>query len=214
MGRSVDKLKAKKEEPDNLREGGGHTFKVDVMGEEVLLILKDELKSKFNTIDGLINLAGGNIPGTTLKPDQTIQDNVIAPGFFITNQNRPLLTKEDTSNMALEEDFNKNTPVNRLGDKIHLRNVQRNEDDSFYEADHLEGSVAKVKVMQALKEEKKKRQGSVDEVSFSLHPDHGHVLLDDQNRQSEFYSGYSLMDKAMGSSQFTVLEKGIRANSI
>ena len=45
-----------------------------------------------------------------------------------------------------------------------------------------------------------------------MRPDHGHVLLDDKNRQNDFYSGYSLIGRAMGLAQLSGLEKGIREN--
>jgi len=106
--------------------------------------------------------------------------------------------------------------IRDFGDKIHfihLRNVQRNTDGSFYEADHLQGSVAMEKVMKAIIEEQKNRKESgVGEVAIPMRPDHGHVLLDDQKRQTEFYSGYSLIGRAMGLAQLTGLEKGIRAS--
>ena len=47
-------------------------------------------------------------------------------------------------------------------------------------------------------------------VRIPMRPDHGHVLLDDNRRQNEFYSGYSLIGRAMGLAQLTGLEKGIR----
>jgi len=95
---------------------------------------------------------------------------------------------------------------------IHLRNVQRNEDGSFHEADHLHGSIAMEKVMKALIEEQKKRLENGTEVAIPMRPDHGHVLLDDQKRQNEFYSGYSLIGRAIGLAQLSGLEKGIRAS--
>ena len=108
--------------------------------------------------------------------------------------------------------------VEDFGDKIHfihLRNVARNEDGSFYEAEHLGGSVPIDKVMKAIVKEQKRRHEKGDEiVSIPMRPDHGHVLLDDKKRQNEFYSGYSLIGRAMGLAQLSGLEKGIRENLI
>jgi mannonate dehydratase len=43
-----------------------------------------------------------------------------------------------------------------------------------------------------------------------MRPDHGHVLLDDKKRQSEFYSGYSMVGRALGLAQLIGLERGVR----
>lgn len=77
LGRSLDKLKSKQSELNGIVPDRTYIFKVDVMNQEELLALKDEIKIKFDHLDGLVNLAGGNIPGATLKPDQTIRDIAI-----------------------------------------------------------------------------------------------------------------------------------------
>lgn len=104
--------------------------------------------------------------------------------------------------------------IEDFGDKIHfihLRNVFRAHDGSFYEADHLKGSVPMGKVMNALIVQQRKRHNTGSGiVSIPMRPDHGHVLLDDRNRQSDFYSGYSLLGRALGLAQLTGLEMGIR----
>jgi len=107
--------------------------------------------------------------------------------------------------------------IEDFGDRIHfihLRNVRRNDDGSFYEADHLQGSVPMEKVMKALIKEQKKRHEKGEIVSIPMRPDHGHVLLDDKKRQDDFYSGYSLIGRAMGLAQLSGLERGIRENLI
>lgn len=94
---------------------------------------------------------------------------------------------------------------------VHLRNVQWTKDGSFYEADHLNGSLPMDKIMKALILEQKKRNLAQERiVNIPMRPDHGHVLLDDKKRQSEFYSGYSMVGRALGLAQLTGLEKGIR----
>lgn len=107
--------------------------------------------------------------------------------------------------------------VEDFGDRIHfihLRNVARNADGSFYEAEHLGGSVPIDKVMKAIIKEQKRRHEKSEIVSIPMRPDHGHVLLDDKKRQNDFYSGYSLIGRAMGLAQLSGLEKGIRENLI
>jgi mannonate dehydratase len=94
---------------------------------------------------------------------------------------------------------------------IHLRNVCRQSDESFYEADHLNGSVPMEKVMKAIvNEQMKRRQNDSEVIAIPMRPDHGHVVLDDKDRQQDFYSGYSLLGRALGLAQLTGLERGIR----
>lgn len=107
--------------------------------------------------------------------------------------------------------------IEDFGDRIHfihLRNVSRHDDGSFYEADHLNGSLSMEKLMEALVKEQMKRNEQSNEVRIPMRPDHGHVLLDDQLRQNEFYAGYSLVGRAMGLAQLTGLELGIREKTI
>lgn len=205
LGRSEDKLKEKQTELNNLVADSAFIFKVDVMNESDLINLKNKIKKDFNHLDGLVNLAGGNIPGATLKPDQTIRDiemgdtkqvvdinlfgtvtptvilselmveqgygsivnissmaakqtisrvlgysmakaavdiftkwmanelaskhgdkirvNAVAPGFFIGNQNRRLLTNEDGSFTERGNSIIKNTPMGRFGDASELNGM-------------------------------------------------------------------------------------------
>ncbi len=98
---------------------------------------------------------------------------------------------------------------------IHLRNVSRQADGSFYEADHLNGSVPMEKVMKALiKEQLKRKQNGLEVIAIPMRPDHGHVLLDDKKRQDDFYSGYSIIGRAFGLAQLTGLERGIRESMV
>jgi len=202
LGRSLDKLEAKQKELNGITSNSTFIFKVDVMNEEELVNLKNTIKTDFKKLDGLVNLAGGNIPGATLKPNQTIRDiaisdtqkvvdinlfgtvmptiilselmveqgfgsivnissmaakqtisrvlgysmakaavdiftkwmanelaskhgdkirvNAVAPGFFIGNQNRRLLTNEDGSLTERGDSIIKNTPMGRFGDATEL----------------------------------------------------------------------------------------------
>jgi len=205
LGRSLDKLEAKQKELNEITANSTYIFVVDVMSEEALNRLKDGIENDFGHIDGLVNLAGGNIPGATLKPDQTIRDiaiedtrkvvdinlfgtviptivlselmvkqgrgsivnissmaakqtisrvlgysmakaavdiftkwmanelaskhgdkirvNAVAPGFFIGNQNRKLLTNDDGSYTERGDSIIKNTPMGRFGDASELNGM-------------------------------------------------------------------------------------------
>ncbi len=205
LGRSVDKLEAKRNELNTIVENSTHIFVVDVMNEDELKALKKKIKTEFGNLDGLVNLAGGNLPGATVKPDQNIYDielgdtqkvvdinlfgtviptiilselmvkqgygsivnissmaskqaisrvlgyslakagidiftkwmanelaskfgdkirvNAIAPGFFIGNQNRSLLTNSDGSYTERGDKIIMNTPMARFGDASELNGM-------------------------------------------------------------------------------------------
>ena len=205
LGRSQDKLDDKCRELNAVRPDRAHSFLVDVMDEKELIELRDQIVTRFGKLDGLINLAGGNIPGATLKPGQTIYEieigdtqkvvdinlmgtvvptivlskimadqgygsiinissmaakqtisrvlgyslakagvdiftkwmanelaskfsdkirvNAIAPGFFIGNQNRSLLTNEDGSFTDRGNKIIGNTPMARFGDASELNGM-------------------------------------------------------------------------------------------
>ncbi|TIT57779.1 MAG: mannonate dehydratase, partial [Mesorhizobium sp.] len=62
----------------------------------------------------------------------------------------------------------------------HLRNVTREADGSFYEAEHLEGSTDMAAVILALmKEEARRRMAGRSDWRIPMRPDHGHLLADD-----------------------------------
>lgn len=74
LGRSLEKLESKQKVLNQLAANSTTIFKVNVLSETELFRLKETISTSFDTLDGLINLAGGNIAGATLKPDQTIHD--------------------------------------------------------------------------------------------------------------------------------------------
>ena len=80
---------------------------------------------------------------------------------------------------------------------VHLRNVSKEADGSFEEADHLGGDVDIVAVMVALLEEQQRRQSAgAKDWRIPFRPDHGHVLLDDANRKA--HPGYPLVGRMRG----------------
>lgn len=186
------------------KEHGAEAIAViaNVLDEEDLLRARTEILKHFGTIDGLVNAAGGNIPGATIGPDQNLFDakisdtikaielnlygtllpthifgrviaekgkgaivnisslaasqaitrglgynvakhgvdghtkwmatemslrygdkvrvNSIAPGVFLTEQNRTLLTNPDGSFTERAQKFVSSTPFSRLGDPQEL----------------------------------------------------------------------------------------------
>jgi len=102
--------------------------------------------------------------------------------------------------------------VERLGEHIHflhLRNVQRETDGSFYEAEHLGGSTNMYAVMKNIIHEQKKRMESGrDDIAIPMRPDHGHKILDDFNYNT--YPGYSITGRLKGLAELRGLEMGIK----
>lgn len=182
--------------------GEGLAIVADVLSESEMIAARDKIIEKWGTIDGLVNAAGGNIPGATIGPDQNLFDskiedtlkaielnlngtiiptqilgrvlaekgkgsiiniaslasssaitrvlgynvakcgiigytkwmatelslrygdkvrvNAIAPGVFLTEQNRTLLTNEDGTFTVRAQRFLNKTPFSRLGDPSEL----------------------------------------------------------------------------------------------
>jgi mannonate dehydratase len=91
---------------------------------------------------------------------------------------------------------------------LHLRNVKREADGSFYEADHLGGSTDMAEVMLAVTEELDRRAGNGNLAPLPMRPDHGHRMLGDL--QHSFYAGYSAIGRLRGLAELRGLERGIR----
>jgi len=201
IGRSAEKADERVAMVESL---GGEAMGIlaDVMDEDSMQDAKDAILDKWGTIDGLVNAAGGNIPGATIGLDEDIfhdkigdtikaielnlfgtivptlvlgevmarnekgviinisslaanrpitrvlgytvakhgvdgftkwmatemalrhsnkiRVNAIAPGVFLTDQNRALLTNEDGSYTDRAQKFVHNTPFLRLGEPAEL----------------------------------------------------------------------------------------------
>lgn len=91
--------------------------------------------------------------------------------------------------------------VKEFGDRIHfahLRNVTREADGSFYEAEHLEGSTEMASVVLALmQEEARRRKAGRADWRIPMRPDHGHLLADDIGKE-KINPGYSLIGRLKG----------------
>jgi len=102
--------------------------------------------------------------------------------------------------------------VERLGQHfhfLHLRNVKREADGSFYEDNHLEGSTDMYAVMKAIVLEQKKRQeAGRNDIAIPMRPDHGHKLLDDFDYDT--FPGYSVIGRLKGLAELRGLELGIK----
>ena len=79
----------------------------------------------------------------------------------------------------------------------HLRNVRREPDGSFFEADHLAGETDMVLLVAALmaEEDRRRAEGRPD-AEIPMRPDHGHLLGDDGKKRVN--PGYSFIGRLKG----------------
>ena len=94
----------------------------------------------------------------------------------------------------------------------HLRQVKREEDGSFYEAEHLDGSSDMVGIIHALLTEEQRRHredGTICEIP--MRPDHGHLLGPDCDKEQN--PGYSLVGRLKGLAELRGVIHGLKRAS-
>jgi len=92
---------------------------------------------------------------------------------------------------------------------VHLRQVVRESDGSFYEAEHLHGSSDMVGVIRAvLDEELRRRRASRTDHEIPMRPDHGHLLADDIHKQTN--PGYSYIGRLKGLAELRGVTEALR----
>ncbi len=106
-----------------------------------------------------------------------------------------------TGSFGVRQDNDLVAMVREFGPRIHfahLRNVTREPDGSFHEADHLGGSTDMPAVVIALMREQDRRlsEGRTD-WNLPMRPDHGHLLADDIGK-ARINPGYSLIGRLKG----------------
>jgi mannonate dehydratase len=81
---------------------------------------------------------------------------------------------------------------------VHLRNVKRESDGSFFEADHLDGDNDMVGLIDALLEQEAVRHTNGSKLpDIAMRPDHGHLMGDELN-QKGINPGYSFAGRLKG----------------
>lgn len=80
---------------------------------------------------------------------------------------------------------------------VHLRNVIREADGSFFESDHLGGDNDMVGLIRALLQEESRRRGTGNACEIPMRPDHGHLMADELQVGSA-RPGYSYVGRLKG----------------
>jgi mannonate dehydratase len=92
----------------------------------------------------------------------------------------------------------------------HLRNVAKDPDGSFMEADHLGGDTDMVAVVSVLLEEQNRRKNAGDpRWRIPMRPDHGHELLDDVCKPT--HPGYPAIGRLKGLAELRGVMKAVSA---
>jgi mannonate dehydratase len=92
---------------------------------------------------------------------------------------------------------------------VHLRQVTREPDGSFHEAEHLAGSSDILGVIRTLLEEEahRRRAGRANH-EIPMRPDHGHLLADDIGKKVN--PGYSLVGRLKGLAELRGVMQGMK----
>jgi mannonate dehydratase len=93
---------------------------------------------------------------------------------------------------------------------VHLRMTKHEPDGSFYEDNHLEGSMDMFACVSAFvsEQERRMKEGKND-WSLSFRPDHGHTMMDDLHKPPTANPGYSAIGRMRGLSELRGLQLGI-----
>jgi len=92
----------------------------------------------------------------------------------------------------------------------HLRNVAKDPDGSFMEADHLGGDTDMVALVTVLLEEQKRRKDAGNEHwRIPMRPDHGHELLDDVGKPT--HPGYPAIGRLRGLAELRGVMQAVSA---
>ncbi len=92
----------------------------------------------------------------------------------------------------------------------HLRNVAKEPDGSFMEADHLGGDTDMVALVTALLEEQKRRKVAGEKHwRIPMRPDHGHEILDDVGKPT--HPGYPAIGRMRGLAELRGVMQAVSA---
>ncbi|WP_426127466.1 mannonate dehydratase [Pararhizobium sp. PWRC1-1] len=95
----------------------------------------------------------------------------------------------------------------------HLRNVTKEPDGSFHEAEHLAGNTDMVRVVAALMREEARRKGDGStDWQIPMRPDHGHAIVDDIGKKVN--PGYSCIGRLKGLAELRGIQTTLQATGI
>jgi mannonate dehydratase len=92
---------------------------------------------------------------------------------------------------------------------VHLRQVQREGDGSFHEAEHLSGSSDMLSILRVMLQEERRRhdEGRTD-CEIPMRPDHGHLLGDDIGKPGN--AAYSFVGRLKGLAELRGAIRGLQ----
>ena len=94
---------------------------------------------------------------------------------------------------------------------IHLRSIEVEKDNSFFETGHLKGNINLAQIMEIIIHEQLRRSMSdKKDISIPIRSDHGSLMLGDINLGKRFYPGYSTIGRMKGLAELSGLELGLR----
>jgi mannonate dehydratase len=95
----------------------------------------------------------------------------------------------------------------------HLRNVTKEPDGSFHEAEHLAGDTDMVRVVAALmREEARRKDAGEPDWQIPMRPDHGHAIVDDIGKKVN--PGYSCIGRLKGLAELRGIQTTLQATGI
>ena len=119
-----------------------------------------------------------------------------------------------TGSLSVREDNNLEKIAEKFADRIHfihLRNIKKIDNKSFYESAHLEGVVnmpAIVKIF--LQEQLRRKQEGRKDYQLPFRPDHGLKMLDDFSRNAN--PGYPLIGRMKGLAEIDGIQTALENN--
>ena len=95
----------------------------------------------------------------------------------------------------------------------HLRNVTKEPDGSFHEAEHLTGDTDMVRVVAALmREEARRKDDGHPDWQIPMRPDHGHAIVDDIGKKVN--PGYSCIGRLKGLAELRGIQATLQTTGI